>query len=394
MDSIRTIFWVCAALVVYTYLGYPFLLILAAKLRPRPVRRGSSGPRTVSIILVVHNEAAIIERRLDELTVLLESSGLDGEILVVSDGSTDDTAELARRHAGRRVRVLELADNQGKAAALSQGCAAARHDIIVFADARQTWAPDALPLLVDNFADPEVGAVSGDLVLQADGLLDGVGLYWQLEKWLRRKESQVGSLVGVSGSIAAVRRELFRPIPPWTMLDDVYWPMQVALQHRRVVHDARAHAYDRLPLRTRDEFRRKVRTLSGNLQLTALLPALLLPWRNPLWVQFVSHKLLRLVVPWALLALLPLSWWLPDRVYQVLFWGQLGAYGLALAGLAGLRWRPAAAAAAFVVLNSASWVAGWVWVIGRAGASWKKVSYEPGWVAGGGWRVASDKVTN
>jgi poly-beta-1,6-N-acetyl-D-glucosamine synthase len=248
----------------------------------------------------------------------------------------------------------------------------------VFADARQTWAPDALQLLLDNFADPAVGAVSGDLVLQTNGALEGLGLYWELEKWLRRKESQVGSMVGVSGAIAAVRRELFRPIPPGTILDDVYWPMQVALQHRRVVHDARAHAYDRLPSRTRDEFHRKVRTLSGNLQLIALLPVLLLPWRNPLWLQFLSHKLLRLVVPWALLVLLPVSWLLPDALYQCAFWMQISGYALALVGLAGARWYPASAAAAFVVLNSASWAAWWVWVSGRAGTSWKKVPYDLG----------------
>jgi len=193
---------------------------------------------------------------------------------VVSDGSTDGTAASARQvaravgvgqtfvsaafsgrqeclpHARANVRVLELPSNVGKAAALSAGCTAAVHDILVFADARQTWAADALPLLLENFADPSVGAVSGDLVVQsAPGVMAGVGLYWQYEKELRKLESQVHSTVGVTGAISAVRRRLFRAIPPGTLLDDVYWPLQVAMQGLRVVHDGRAHAYDRLPAR-------------------------------------------------------------------------------------------------------------------------------------------------
>ncbi len=327
-------------------------------------------------MLAAHNEAGNIERRLLELTGLLKASGLQGEIIVVSDGSTDETASLARSFTGQGVHVEELPANEGKAAALTRGCALARHEIIVFADARQTWAPDALARLLDNFADLGVGAVSGDLVLcSIDGVLAGVGLYWKFEKWLRQKESQVWSQVGVSGSICAVRRELFRPIPRGTILDDVYWPMQVVLQGYRVIHECRAIAHDRLPARASDEFRRKVRTLSGNFQLLTALPALLLPWRNPVWLTLVSHKLLRLAVPWALLALLPLSLALPGSFFQTLFWLQVCGYGLGLGGLLGLPGRLSAAAASFLVLNSAAWMAFWVWVTGRAPRSWNRAVY-------------------
>src|SRR5262249_54665110 len=179
------------------------------------------------------------------------------------------------------------------------------HDILVFADARQRWDPLALRMLLENFADPEVGAVSGDLVVEsAPGVMGGVGLYWRYEKWLRKKESQIHSTTGVTGAICAVRRALFPGGPPGTLLDDVYWPLCVVMGGHRVVHDKRAVAYDRLPERARDEFRRKVRTLTGCFQIVTRLPQTLLPWRNPVWVQFVSHKLLRLAVPWALLAML------------------------------------------------------------------------------------------
>jgi cellulose synthase/poly-beta-1,6-N-acetylglucosamine synthase-like glycosyltransferase len=372
-------FWICAAGVAYPYVLYPLLLALLARLRRRPLRPRGPPPRSVSVVVAAHNEERGIDRRLGELTHALDVAGLDGEVLVVSDGSTDGTAAVARAHTKGRVRVLELPERGGKALALTRACAEARHEIVVFADVRQAWAPDALELLLDNFRDPDVGAVSGDLVVTAQpGALEGVGLYWRHEKWLRRQESLVGSQVGVTGAISAVRRELFRPIPPGTLLDDVYWPLAVAMQRRRVVHDSRALAYDRLPDTTRDEFLRKVRTLTGNFQLAARLPAALLPWRNPVWFQFLSHKLLRLTAPWLLLALLVLSVRLPGWVGLAALSGQVLFYALGLLGLVpgvSARLRPAAAAASFLVLNSAAWVAFWVWALGRANGSWRRASY-------------------
>ena len=144
--------------------------------------------------------------------------------------------------------------NSGKAVALSEACALARHDFLVFADARQTWSTKALKLLLENFTDPTIGAVSGDLIVSSGrGALEGVGLYWKYEKWIRKQESRFHSMVGVTGAICAVRRELFQPIPQGTILDDVYWPLQVAMQGYRVIHDERACAFDRLPEKTGDD---------------------------------------------------------------------------------------------------------------------------------------------
>jgi cellulose synthase/poly-beta-1,6-N-acetylglucosamine synthase-like glycosyltransferase len=379
MIYLAIIFWLCAACVVYTFLLYPLLLAMRPRFRALPPALARPTPRSLSIILAAHNEEKGVDRRLDELTNLLAASGLDGEIIVVSDGSTDMTANAARAYEDRGVRVLELEKKRGKAFALTQGCALARCEILVFADVRQTWAPDALEQLLKNFADPTVGGVSGDLCVEsAPGVMSGVALYWRYEKWLRKQESQVYSMIGATGAISAVRRELFQPIPAGTLLDDVYWPLQVCLQGYRVVHEAHAVAFDRLPDKPRDEFRRKVRTLTGNFQLAALVPAALLPWRNPIWLQFMSHKLLRLVVPWALLGLLLASAALPHWWYQAAFSCQVACYVLALLGLipAIKPFRPASAAASFLVLNSASWVAFWVWISGRAEGSWGKVAYD------------------
>ncbi len=394
MIVLEVIFWLSAACAVYTYLGYPLLLAAAARFRSRPGidrDRITAEPLAVSVVLAAHNEEARIGGRVRELIRLVASRPAGGEVIVVSDGSTDRTVERARvaaiearaeAEAGSEVRVeiLALPAKGGKAAALNQGCAAASHPLLVFADARQTWAPDAIERLAARFADPSVGAVSGDLVVEtAPGVMAGVGLYWRFEKWLRRTEGRFYSMVGATGSISAVRRALFPPIPAGTILDDVYWPLVVAMRGHRVIHEEQARAYDRLPDRAHDEFRRKVRTLAGNFQLMARFPAALIPWRNPIWWQFVSHKVLRLVVPWALLAMLASSAILGGSFYRVAFWGQAVFYALGLAATRSdvvARWRVASIAASFLVLNAAAWVAFWVWAAGRTARSWGKIQYK------------------
>jgi hypothetical protein len=209
--------------------------------------------------------------------------------------------------------------------------------------------------------------------------MEGVGLYWRFEKWLRSQESRRWSQVGVTGAISAVRRDLFRSIPAGTMLDDVHWPLEVAMQGYRVIHDSRALAYDRLPDKASDEFRRKVRTQAGVFQLATLLPSAMLPWRNPAWLPWLSRKLARLAVPWAMLGALVANTFLLDSpLYLSLFAVQLLGYGLGLVGLlTGKGGKLTNAAASLLVLNAAAWMAFWVWATGRAASSWKKVAYAP-----------------
>ena len=378
---LRGTFWLGTATVLYAYLLYPVLIwVFAGMRRERRAASHQEPPPSFSVILPVRDEAARVGARLDELLRSIGTTGRSGELIVVADGCTDGTAALARARGGPMLRVIELPENEGKASALSRGSEAAKGEILVFADVRQRWAATALERLLSNFDRDEVGAVTGELMVETpDGALAGVGLYWRYEKWLRRNEGRLHSTVGVSGSISAVRRDLFRPIPRGVLLDDVYWPLQVAMQGRRVIYDERAIAYDRLPERTQDEFLRKVRTLSGNFQLLAVLPQALIPWRNPIWAQFVSHKLLRLAVPWMLLAVFLASSVLDGALYLIAFAAQVMFYALALIALPagpGSRWRVASAAAGFVVLNAAAWVAFWVWICGRTEGAWKKVAYD------------------
>lgn len=389
MTGSTALFWLSAACVLYTYAGYPMILAMAARLRPARRIDGVSSPAVpVSVVLAAHNEESRIAARIRELVELVAARPAGGEVIVVSDGSTDRTVETARAAAieaeaatGGRipVRVLVQEPRQGKAMALNRAHAAAGYPLLIFADARQTWAPDAIDRLVAALGDPSVGAVSGDLVAEsAPGVMAGVGLYWRFEKWLRRTESRFDSMVSVTGCIAAVRRELFPTLPAGTILDDVYWPLTVAMSGHRVVHEERARAFDRHPEKVRDEFRRKVRTLAGNFQLMACLPAALVPGRNRLWWQFVSHKALRLVVPWALLAVLITAAVTPGPFYQAAFPAQVIVYLVGLAGCrpaVAARSRLASGIASFLVLNAAAWVAFWVWASGRSSQSWRKAEY-------------------
>jgi cellulose synthase/poly-beta-1,6-N-acetylglucosamine synthase-like glycosyltransferase len=374
------LFWLLAATILYTYAIYPIAVAVIARVRPSPIHRAPSD-RPISIVIAAYNEEANIQRRLTELLALCAPLGCEFEILVATDGSTDRTSAIVRSFADRNVRLIEFAQNRGKSAALTAAVQHARHEIILFADARQRWDPRTIPCLLENFADPRIGAVSGDLVIEsAPGVIAGVGLYWRFEKWLRRRESMLFSMISVSGSIAAVRKHLFKAIPAGTLLDDVYWPLCVAMQGFRVVHDPRAKAYDRLPDRARDEFRRKVRTLSGNFQLLALLPRSLSPFHNPVWIQFLSHKILRLVVPWALIAVLALSCILAHPIYRLAFFAQIGFYLIAIIGLsrfASTRLKIASAAASFLLLNTAAAVALWTFFTGHSTRAWTKSTYTP-----------------
>ena len=366
----RWVFWGAVFLIAYTYVGYVGLLWLRARLSPRPVRRARFEP-SVSIVMVVRNEERFLEEKLRNLLDADYPRELC-EIVVVSDGSKDRTDAILREHAENpRVRVLMNQLSRGKASGLNDAFAVASGDVVIFTDARQKIEPEAFRFLTENLADAEVGCVSGALMLgdpKAGEAARGMGLYWRIEKQIRELEAESGSAVGATGALYAVRRQLLTPVPEGTILDDVYIPMQVARQGKRVVFDPRARAWDSPDLGADREFSRKVRTLSGNYQLIQLAPWLL-SGKNPIRFEFVSHKLLRLVVPFALAAVLLSSMVLPGPVYRTALGLQLAFYGLSL--LAGLRMksgpfgRMADAALTFVLLNSAATVAFVNFITGR-----------------------------
>jgi cellulose synthase/poly-beta-1,6-N-acetylglucosamine synthase-like glycosyltransferase len=259
------------------------------------VRKAAITPK-VSVVIACHNEARNIEARLRNL-LECDYPQEQLEIILISDGSTDLTAEVARRFAPARLRVFAYERQMGKAIALNVGVELATGEVIVFADARQRFEAQAIRELVANFADPAVGAVSGELLLDGGaGVGESVGLYWKYEKWIRKNESRFDSVIGATGAIYSIRKSLWQPLPSMTILDDVYTPMQIAMTGHRVVFEDRARAYDKAANSARREFARKVRTLTGNYQLCQLMPRLLVP-TSALLLQFYSHKLMRLAAP-------------------------------------------------------------------------------------------------
>jgi cellulose synthase/poly-beta-1,6-N-acetylglucosamine synthase-like glycosyltransferase len=321
--------------------------------------------------MVVRNEEAVLGRKLENL-LTLDYPPEKMEVVVVSDGSNDGTAAVLGSYRGHaRVRTLMKPESQGKALGLNDGIKLASGEILMFTDARQTIETAALRLLVENFADPVVGCVSGELMLgdPASGEAEkGMGLYWRIEKKIRELESASGSVAGATGALYCARKPLLEALPAGTILDDVMLPMQVVRKDARVVFDSRARAWDSPDLGESREFSRKVRTLSGNYQLLQLAPWLLSS-QNPIRFEFVSHKLLRLVVPFALLALLLVSIFLPQPFYRAALAAQLVFYALSLLALAGMKIGPlsrlADAARTFVVLNSAALVAFVNFITGR-----------------------------
>jgi cellulose synthase/poly-beta-1,6-N-acetylglucosamine synthase-like glycosyltransferase len=343
------------AVIAYAYVGYPALIWLRARLQPRPIDRKPIRP-TVSVIIAAWNEAETIGDKLDDLarqTYPAERT----EVVVACDGSDDGTPWQARRahdRYGERLHVIELVEHRGKAAALDAAVAVAHGEVLVFIDARQPLSPNAIEALVENLADPDVGVVGGELVLTGDA---PAGAYWKYEAFVRRCESINGSTIGVSGALYAMRRELWRDLPEETILDDVLVPMRARLAGKRVVLEREAMAFDRAAEHGR-EFHRKVRTLSGNFQLLALEPRLLSPFANPSWFGLVSHKLVRLFVPWAMVVAFVTSFFLPEPLRVLAVSAQLATYGLAFA-----RWlgggrtsRLAKLCETVVVLNAAALV--------------------------------------
>jgi len=370
----RAIFWIAALFVAYTYAGYPLWLFLRRRQRPRnpsprPTSSRDAAFPLVSIVIAAHNEAGTLPRKLRNLAEL-DYPAERCEVIVVSDGSTDGTEQWMQEHRHDRLHFYSLPQHAGKAIALNRAIEAARGEIVIFTDARQIIQRDAVQYLVTNFVDPDVGCVSGELILgdaAAVAAGKGLGLYWRLEKKIREWEAASGSVVGATGALYAVRRGLLVPVPPGTLLDDVYLPLHVVRQGKRVLFEPRARAYDSVANPER-EFRRKVRTLTGNYQLLRLAPWVVTQ-SNAVRFRFISHKLFRLGVPFALLALLVASAALRSPFYETALLAQVVFYGLGLLALwrrrLGFLARWGDMSLAFVLMNSAAAVALFWFLIGK-----------------------------
>ena len=318
-----------AGLVGWIVLGYPIVVLTLARHRPgRPIAKAPITP-SVTVVVAVRNGAAWLGAKLDSLLSQDYQSGALS-ILIVSDGSTDATAEIGRAYARdhARVDVLDV-PRGGKASALNAAFARATGELLVLTDVRQPLAADCVRQMVASFADPSVGAVSGELrIRDAGGGLSVPSTYWRLETRLRHALARIDSTLGVTGPIYTIRRNLVRPIPPGLILDDMYLPLGAFFAGYRLVSEPLAVAWDE-PMDVATEFRRKVRTLAGNYQLLRFERRLLLPWHNRMFWHYLSYKIGRLLLPHLLIALLVASIFLPTALRWPILGAQLLGYLLA-----------------------------------------------------------------
>ncbi len=373
-----TVAWVALALLAYTYVGYPLLVALLARIRPLATRADDAWTPTVTACIPVYNAAKYLPAKLDSL-LALDWPRDKLEILVYSDGASDGSDAIVEDYARRHpevVRLIRAETRAGKPTAVNRMRREARGEVLLMTDVRQPLVPGALRAMVRLLADERVACVSGNLTLPSTA---GAGVYWKYENWIRRSEARFRSMLGVTGPIYVIRKADLAELPLDVILDDMWIPMRLRLQRRRLLWAEAAVAWDEAFDDDR-EFGRKVRTLAGNYQLFARMPALLVPVVNPSWLELVSHKLLRLVGPWALavcllaslVAAAPLSdaTLAPSPLWamRALALGQLMVYALALAGArAG---RQGVVYRTFVVLNLAAVVGLWRWLRGTQKVTW------------------------
>ncbi len=332
---LEAVFFVSAALLVYHYALYPALVIVCAHWVPRPsVPRPVSWPR-VSFIIAAYNEERVIADKLRN-TLALEYPKDRLEIIVVSDGSSDATEAIVRLFALQGVISLHEPQRRGKTAALNRAVQRASGDIVVFSDANNDFAPDAIRKLVCHFGDPQVGGVCGAKHIIPDAKRQssvGDGLYWRYESAVKFAESRLGTITNADGEIFAVRRDLYRTVPEHIINDDAQITLDLVKQGYRVRYEPEAGSYELASIHIRDDFQVKVRMVAGGFQTLVENALTLFPLRSWFAWAFFSHKTLRWLAPLFLILALATSAALsPEPLYLAALVAQIGFYSLALAG--------------------------------------------------------------
>jgi cellulose synthase/poly-beta-1,6-N-acetylglucosamine synthase-like glycosyltransferase len=363
------LFWIGFAVVCMCYGGYGLWVAWLARVRPRRCCAeylADDRLPAVTCVMAAANEAALIGRKLD--IVRRQDYPADKlSIIVASDGSVDGTDEIvaARAAVDPRIQLFRAPSRSGKPTALNLARQHIGTEIAVLMDVRQDLTPRAVRELVAHLADPTVGVVSGNLRVKED-------TYWAYETLVRRCESRSGSMVQVAGCLYAIRTRDFPVIPADTILDDVYVPLTVALTGRRIVMAEEATALDVAPRSVGHEFRRKVRTLAGLVQICHTVTDSLNPARNPLWGRFVAHKLGRLACPYGLVLMLLGSVMAPGLLYRLAF-GLAVGLGLVAVWSGGVGRRLSAVSRAVLALNLAAFWAVPAYYLGLASVTWTRI---------------------
>ena len=380
---IEIIFWISLGALLYTYLGYAVILacchFLIQRRASKPVE--SFCPR-VSIVLAAFNEAAHIRQKLDNC-LGLDYPRENMEILVGSDGCDDGTDEIVQEFQGDGVELFAFRPRRGKMATVNRIVRHATGEICVFSDISEVFEPDALRKLVRHFADPSIGAVTGNHIYYSKktGLGAGTSFYWKFQRFLQQIESRICSVCACDGTIYACRRELFAFPPDETINDDMAVPLGILLKGRRVIFEPEAIARGDVLPETRRFFRQKIRGQAGRYQVFANFPRMFVPWPVQRWWIFVSHSVLPVLVPWflalALVTNIVLVCGGGQAIYS-LFLTLQGVFALlALVGYIAEKRRVYLGLGAipfyFVVANIGSLCGFFAYVGGLQKAAWRKV---------------------
>lgn len=357
---------------IYTYLLYPLIIWLMAKCFGEPIIKKSQDELLdITVVLCVFNGENIIQSRIENI-FLLNYPTDKLKIIIVADGCTDKTCEQVENSGFSNVKLVSYEPNRGKSYALSKALEHVNTDLILFADVRQRFAVDVLEQMLPYFNDESVGAVTGNLQIEESG--GDPGLYWRYEKAIRNCESKYLSLVGVTGAIYMARSKLMPIFPANIVLDDMYGPLTIVKQNYRVVYCEQAHAFDNGSNTLREEFDRKVRTLAGNYQLFQLLPWTLSPFKNPVFFEFFSHKVCRLLVPYFMIFTFVSSAFSSNWFGFFMFYSQLFFYVLTLMFYFYFYKKKGKTnfILSFMMLNLAALKASVVYWTGSTNSIWKK----------------------
>ena len=298
------VFWILITLIIYTYFGYPLILSFIAYFIKNRIKKADISP-FVSIAVAAHNEEMSIRNKIED-TINLNYPKDKFEIIVASDNSTDGTNEIVNNYNSPAVKLITFFEHKGKTFVQNEAVKIAKGEIILFSDATTLYEPQLLKKLIRNFADPKVGAVGGELVYinKNKSLIGkGDGFYWQYEKFLKKKESQITSLIGLSGCCYAIRKELYEPLRP-DLISDFVMAQIVYRKNKRVVYEPEAISYEETNDAVKDEVKMRVRVAVRTLHGLWCMKSLLNPFRYGFFsVQLISHKILRYLVPVLLILL-------------------------------------------------------------------------------------------
>ncbi|REA57049.1 glycosyltransferase family 2 protein [Dyadobacter luteus] len=296
----KILFWLSLFVVFYTYVGYGIVLYALVRFRilikgKRKVLQPGEYMPTVTLIVAAYNEEGIMEEKIQN-TLSLDYERDKLQLLFVTDGSTDASAEIVSRYKGT-IDLMHSTERKGKIHAIHRAMDAVKSEIVIYTDANTFLNKEALKLIVRHYANPEVGAVSGEKRVMQDAVSDataGEGFYWKYESTLKKWDSELYSVVGAAGELFSVRRSLYRHVESDTILDDFMISMLIAKQGYRIIYEPEAYASEQSSDNIKEELKRKVRIAAGGIQSIMRLLPLLNPFAYPmLSFQYISHRVLR-----------------------------------------------------------------------------------------------------